>query len=475
MSTFRGSIHLAVFCLLAACGSSPPADSDSALATAVAQTVEALDATRSAVPSATLPPSPTPVPPTEAPSPEPSATIAHLVRPQAPVSVQRFLTDASSAAYAAERRALAEDFDMNRFERPFTTSEMIYQPHLDLVRAELDARAPWFYVTLFLEALPPAGAAATYGVELDVNADGRGDWLILAHSTLPSDWSTDGVAVYRDANGDVGGARPLRADPQPQPVDGYETLVFDQGRGEDPDAAWVRLAPGGARIQIAFKQSLIPGESFLWSVLAQSGEFHPEWADYNDRFSLDEAGSPLKNSPAYPVKDLQGLDSTCRDAYGIATGGSEPGLCVLPAAAGGIVWKDRCLVTGGEGGEPLVLGMGCVQYGAAPDEWGADAIYEPSWEPGIAGVTVDLGSGACPSSGLATATSDSAGRYAFSGLTAGTYCVSINVFAYGNEAKLIPGGWTFPVRAGPARHTLTLLAGESRSGLNFGWMFQFGD
>jgi len=38
-----------------------------------------------------------------------------------------------------------------------------------------------------------------YGVELDLDVDGRGDWLVLA-SKPTSTWSTLGVRVWQDTD-----------------------------------------------------------------------------------------------------------------------------------------------------------------------------------------------------------------------------------------------------------------------------------
>lgn len=412
--------------------------------------------------------------PSDTPAPTETATVQHLATPANPSGAERFLTDASSAAYAPEKRAVGDDYSLNRLERPFTSSEMAYQPHLDIVRAELDAAGAWIYITIILEGAPPADTGALYGTELDEDGDGDGDWLIMAQAPRTSEWTAAGVTVLHDANDDVGGSEPMQAEPPTGLGDGYEQTVFDAGSGIDPDAAWVRRSPSSpTQVQLAFKRGLAGTTEFLWGVWTDDGPQNPTWFDYNDHFTPLQAGSPLINSPNYPLADLAGVDNTCRDAFGFPTTGLEPGLCVIRGAISGVVWKDRCLLTGGEGGEPLVLGRGC--QGTARN-WTSDGIYEPSWEPGIAGIVVDLGSGSCPSIGLSTTATDTAGRFSFNGLSAGSYCVSVDVFQHGNSASLIPGGWRVPETGAPlAQFEINLLAGENRSGVNFGWLFQFGD
>lgn len=435
------------------------------------ETDQAAGATETPPPASTGSPT---AEPTSTATLEPTATIQHFQTPGAPSGVERFLTDASSQAYASEGRAIGDDFSLNRLERPFTSGEMAYQAHLDIVRAELDEISPWIYVTIFLEGTPPQGSPALYGVELDLDGDGGGDWLVMAQAPASTSWSVAGVRAYQDANDDVGGSEPMQAEPPSGLGDGYEQLAFDAGIGNDPDAAWVRIPPSGPnRVQIAFKSGLVGTSEFLWGVWADAGPQDPGAFDYNDSFTPQQAGSPLLNNPNYPLDQLAAVDNSCRDAFGFETTGREPGLCVIPGSISGVVWKDRCLITGGEGGEPMVLGRGCQ---GSPPNWTSDGIYEPSWEPGIQGVVVDLGSGACPSTGLATSTTDSAGRYSFRNLSAGRYCVSIGLFDHDNGSDLIPGGWRVPESGSPvAQYTINLLAGENRSGVNFGWLSQFGD
>jgi len=51
--------------------------------------------------------------------------------------------------------------------------------------------------------------------------------------------------------------------------------------------------------------------------------------DYNDQISFTVAGSPYGESPDYPLKDVERVDSTCRPWYGMTPVGDEPGLCTI--------------------------------------------------------------------------------------------------------------------------------------------------
>jgi hypothetical protein len=211
---------------------------------------------------------------------------------------------------------------------------MDYQPDLDITNTNLSRDATWVYVTISLAGQNPSGGlTGDYGVELDLNLDGRGDLLVMAVKPGAA-WSTDGVRVWKDSNSDVGAARPVQADP-PGDTNGYDSIVFDQGVGPDPDAAWARIPPASpTAVQIAFKSSLInDSDQFLWGAWAMNDSMlNPDWFDFNDHFSLAQAGSPLiEDSANYPLKALAQVDNTCRWAVGFKPTGTEPGVCPVAA------------------------------------------------------------------------------------------------------------------------------------------------
>jgi hypothetical protein len=139
----------------------------------------------------------------------------------------------------------------------------------------------------------------------------------------------------------------------------------------------------------------------------------------------------------------------------------------------GVLWHELCEFTGGQAGEPLVLGQGCVQWGAEEHEFGPNQVYDP-FEEGWVGVTLHLGVGACPSTGLDTAVTNANGEFAFTGLSAGTYCVSYSALTDGNDSILIPGGPTFPERGENGFYqSVTLAEGENATGVDFGYAWQF--
>jgi hypothetical protein len=64
-----------------------------------------------------------------------------------------------------------------------------------------------------------------------------------------------------------------------------------------------------------------------WS---DEGVKDPGLFDYNDGFTPEQAGSPASGSSEYPLKELWGVDNTCRFTYGFEPDGSEPGVCPIP-------------------------------------------------------------------------------------------------------------------------------------------------
>ncbi|MBN1265420.1 MAG: hypothetical protein JXA25_08000 [Anaerolineales bacterium] len=344
-------------------------------------------------------------PPVEEPpeaTPSPTIEIIHITNPGDPASTSYYVIDSSTAAYASEHRSIADAFTINLLERPFAADGMIYQPYLDITRAELYISSPWVYLTIFLEDSPPPDSTAWYAMEVDLDMDGRGNVLVAA--ALPSDttWTTDGVQVFKDGNFDVGGAHPMQNDSPPQVGDGYETVVFDQGLGDDPDAAWVRIAPEHPdRVQLGFKYTLLNSDDeFLWGAWTDEGVQEAGWFDYHDHFTQAEAGSPLTESSDYPLAAMDSMDNTCRWTYGFQPTDPLPGLCPLPTTP-----------TPTPTTPPPVTIQG--------------RVYDVMGPTGFSGVTVHLWKDSCGGSGHRTTSTSGSGWYSFADLEPGTYCVKV--------------------------------------------------
>ncbi len=149
-----------------------------------------------------------------------------------------------------------------------------------------------------------------------------------------------------------------------------------------------------------------------------------------------------------------------------------PGVGLPPlghAAISGHVWHDECAVPDET---PSSTPPGCISLSDGGLE--ANGVLDPS-EGGIAGVTVHLSPGSCPGDAGRTDATDSSGQIGFYNLAAGDYCVWVDALADGNDAVLIPGGWTAPERGVELAVASVTLANDDdiRRDLLFGWDFQF--
>ena len=135
----------------------------------------------------------------------------------------------------------------------------------------------------------------------------------------------------------------------------------------------------------------------------------------------------------------------------------------------GRVWHDLCSIWGQA--EPGVT----PPSGCAEDPRGgfrANGLPDAG-EPGISGVVLRLGQGLCPAAPLAETATDSDGGYRFGGLTAGSYCVSLDPVAGPNNPILLPGGWTYPLGIdGATSISLVLPSDEISQELSFGWDYE---
>jgi len=321
-SKFLFSLVL-VFIVLACNLPNPQGEGPAVLPPTGAPNLESASPTAETLATATETPSPSPEPPT------PTVEVLHSLVPSTSVKAGTLINDVVSVDTAQQKRApYGDSYDINRLERPFM-QDMTYVPDLDIVSFNLGYDEKFFYVSIELVGTNPNNdLGINYGVELDINADGFGDMIIIAYPPYSVDWSTDNVQIVEDTNRDTGGLSAEKAE-APLPGDGYDTIIFDGGRGadDDPDLAWVRVNAGKkATVQFAFKKSFV-GTKFMYGVIADGGLKSIADLDYVDRYTKDEAGSPVRDQQNYPIKALYGVDNVCRDAFGFTGTMQEPQRC----------------------------------------------------------------------------------------------------------------------------------------------------
>lgn len=306
-------------------------------------------------PAATdTPPSVSGNPPTVAPT----TSVAEIVHKDVPANGSKQSASAHDNTETSiddqQFIAQGENFDKERFERPFS-ADGTYLPDTDIQDFRMLTDNSWFYLEIQMAGPDPSTGKlnSTYGVQFDLSLDGRAEVLVLAKPPFSTDWSTDGVSVSVDKNGDVGGPQPTHSDTSFK-GDGFEDITFDSGVGTDPDLAWARIKPGLPNvIEIAFKQSVLGDKPrFMWSVLASKNPIDPSKFYFSDNMTLADAGSPIKSNADYPLKAVSGFDNTCRVPFGFEATGSEPLGCYVrgpesvpsaPTGGSGITFSNICV------------------------------------------------------------------------------------------------------------------------------------
>jgi hypothetical protein len=224
-------------------------------------------------------------------------------------------------------------FTYNRLERPFNANTMdVYYPEIDIVNTEVFQDDMWIYGRITIKDLGASSSqTAKYAIELDTTLNGKANWLVIVSKPESSEWTVNGVQVYQDANKDVGGEFPALTDKNPVTSDGLETLFFDQGQGDDPDTAWVRISPNDPNmLEIAVKRSAIENPSKFLINMWAGYNLDPAKFDLNDAYTHEQAGAADKGLEYYyPIKEVAEIDNSCRMAVGFQPSGLEPGLCQI--------------------------------------------------------------------------------------------------------------------------------------------------
>lgn len=218
--------------------------------------------------------------------------------------------------------AWADTWFVNQYERPFSADEMVYQPYLDIKESRIRPAGDW---TVFeVLAVGPASSELVYiSLELDTDLDNRPDLLILTQALEDTTWNDLMISLLVDPNRDAGGNRPRLAEPFQDIWNGFE-----ESYNAEESRVYIRRSPDSdSAYQIAVLNELLEGDQFVWRVWLEGEIFHPGWVEYNDRYSLADAGSPYRYSPNYPLKALASLDNTCLQFFGGQAYQPQPGFC----------------------------------------------------------------------------------------------------------------------------------------------------
>ena len=272
------------------------------------------------------------VPSTESSGAPPTEVIEHQVFPvNLPESRSGHAGDYDSSVTADQKMSNGGDrFTFERFERPFNANTMdVYFPELDILDTFTYQDDLWVFGTIqVVDRSAAKSSPYRFAVQIDTEVDGKGDYLVIAENPTSTDWTTDDVQVYFDTNNDVGDLTAMFTD-ENSVSDGFETIVFDQGKGDDSDFAWVRVSPQDSNtVEFAIKRSVL-GSSAQYMVDMWTGHalLNPATFDLSDHFTHDQAGAADPGLPNYyPIKAVFELDNTCRMAVGFQPTGYEPGV-----------------------------------------------------------------------------------------------------------------------------------------------------
>jgi len=240
----------------------------------------------------------------------------------------------SSKVLPSDSLVGGDRFTFGRFERPFNANTMdIYFPEIDIINTEAFQDETWIYGRLLIKDLTAGNSkTAGYAIEIDTTLNGKANWFILSAKPNSTEWSVTGVQIYKDTNEDIGGTSAYLADASLLGGDGFETLIFDQGKGEDSDAAWVRISPNDPNmIEFAVKRAVLENPTRFLINMWAGNSLNPAMFDINDRYTHEEAGAADAGLEYfYPIKAVAEVDNTCRVPVGFQASGNEPGLCATP-------------------------------------------------------------------------------------------------------------------------------------------------
>lgn len=257
----------------------------------------------------------------------------------------------SSKVITNESLVGGDRFTFGRFERPFNANAMdTYYPDIDIVNTAVFQDDTWIYGQLSIKELEfNSSKEAEYAVEIDTDLDGKADWLIVSSKPSGSDWTVGNVFIYTDADNDVGGTTPYLTDSPLPEGNGFETLVFDQGNGDDSDAAWVRISPEDPNtIEFSIKRSVLGAPSYFMLNMWAGYSLDPSTFEINDRYTHEEAGAADEGLEYfYPIKAVAEIDNSCRIPVGFQPTGSEAGLCATPQQIAGENEESSSSASGG--------------------------------------------------------------------------------------------------------------------------------
>jgi len=273
---------------------------------------------------------------------QPTASVNQVIPPTSVGSFEEEVEDTNSSKFASERRVVSGDSYLSNFyERPFTSQTMDYLPAVDIQYGYISTDNNYFIYTIVLAGVDTNTHTllGSYGVEMDIDADGRGDYSIWVKDPVSTSWTSENVRIFKDTNNDVGGKDKYTSD-APSFGDGYDLEIPNTSE----KAVFARILPdNSSAVQIAVSQGMVENPSeFLWGLWADNGIQDPRQFDYDDHYTYKDAGSPIVGNRYYPLRVVHSCDNTCRRPYGFSPDHRIPNMCwsggaVLPTSTASIL------------------------------------------------------------------------------------------------------------------------------------------
>jgi hypothetical protein len=254
-------------------------------------------------------------------------TLDSRVLPTDPQYIEGEVEDTNSSKFASEKRVVSGDsYLSNFFERPFTRESMEYLPNIDIQYGYISSDDNFFIYTIVLAGVDTETntLVGSYGVEMDIDADGRGDYSVWVKDPVSTTWTAENVRIFKDTNGDVGGKDKYISD-APSQGNGYDLEIPNT----NAEVSFARVVPDNpAIVQIAVHRVIVENPmEFLWGVWADNGLQNPGQFDYDDHYTYKEAGSPISGNKYYPLDAVHSCDNTCRQPYGFYPDYRIPNMC----------------------------------------------------------------------------------------------------------------------------------------------------
>ena len=237
-----------------------------------------------------------------------------------------YYDDAKSDSFFEKKR---DGFEVNVLERPFDVGSLAYLPDFDIkdiISSDSVDESEFFYFFVGLNGGNEEGKlSGVYGVELDVDGDRRGDFLVLAKDNEDFEWHSEGVFLYEDVNDDVGGIVEVYPDDSSMGKDGFETVVIAESAG-----VWVRKSSKlPYALEFAVKKDLFNERpvDMIWKAWALT-DYDLRFAfDFNDDTDFVPNDLGMTEDDAFIAPELMTMDSSCRFLMFNFTGGSYRGYC----------------------------------------------------------------------------------------------------------------------------------------------------